>query len=73
MYCFTVFTKGNDFSVFPFVSLLGRRLSKKGLLLTHRILENPKGVLAKRADPDQMSPGLPYFASCSAIFLTEIS
>ena len=42
--------------------------------LTHFILETPKGVLAKSADPDQMPHsvasdlGLHYFASCSAIF-----
>ena len=43
-------------------------------LLTHFILETPKGVLAKSADPDQMPHnvasdlGLHYFASCSTIF-----
>ena len=43
-------------------------------LLTHFILETPKGVLAKSGDPDQMPHnvasdlGLHYFASCSAIF-----
>ena len=42
--------------------------------LTHFILDIPKGVLAKSADPDQMPHnvasdlGLHYFASCSAIF-----
>ena len=42
--------------------------------LTHFILETPKGVLAKSADPDQMPHnvasdlGLHYFASCSTIF-----
>ena len=42
--------------------------------LTHFILEPPKGVLAKSADPDQMPHnvasdlGLHYFASCSTIF-----
>ena len=44
------------------------------LILTHFILETPKGVLAKSADPDQMPHnvasdlGLHYFASCSTIF-----
>ena len=43
-------------------------------VLTHFILETPKGVLAKSADPDQMPHnvasdlGLHYFASCSTIF-----
>ena len=43
-------------------------------ILTHFILETPKGVLAKSADPDQMPHnvasdlGLHYFASCSTIF-----
>ena len=43
-------------------------------LLTHFILETPKGVLAKSGDPDQMPHnvasdlGLHYFASFSAIF-----
>ena len=43
-------------------------------ILTHFILETPKGVLAKSGDPDQMPHnvasdlGLHYFASCSAIF-----
>ena len=47
---------------------------KKTLLLTHFILETPKGVLAKSGDPDQMPHnvasdlGLHYFASFSAIF-----
>ena len=42
--------------------------------LTHFILETPKGVLVKSADPDQMPHnvasdlGLHYFASCSTIF-----
>ena len=42
--------------------------------LIHFILETPKGVLAKSADPDQMPHdvasdlGLHYFASCLAIF-----
>ena len=42
--------------------------------LSHFILETPKGVLAKSADPDQMPHnvasdlGLHYFASFSAIF-----
>ena len=42
--------------------------------ITHFILETPKGVLAKSADPDQMPHnvasdlGLHYFASCSTIF-----
>ena len=42
--------------------------------LTHFILETPKGVLEKSADPDQMPHnvasdlGLHYFASCSTIF-----
>ena len=42
--------------------------------LTHFILETPKGVLAKSADPDPMPHnvasdlGLHYFASCSTIF-----
>ena len=42
--------------------------------LTHFILETPKGVLAKSADPDQMPHNvasdlsLHYFASCSTIF-----
>ena len=42
--------------------------------LTHFILETPKEVLAKSADPDQMPHnvasdlGLHYFASCSTIF-----
>ena len=42
--------------------------------LTHFILETPKGVLAKSADPGQMPHnvasdlGLHYFASCSTIF-----
>ena len=41
---------------------------------THLILETPTGVLAKRADPDQMphdvasDPGLHYFVKFSAIF-----
>ena len=45
-----------------------------GWTLTHFILETPKGVLAKSADPDQMPHnvasdlGLHYFASCSTIF-----
>ena len=44
------------------------------ILLTHFILETPKGVLAKSGDPDQMPHnvasdlGLHYFASFSAIF-----
>ena len=48
-------------------------------LLTHFILEIPKGVLAKSADPDQMPHnvasdlGLHYFASCSAIFQQKFS
>ena len=48
--------------------------SKDIPLLTHLILDTPKGVLAKSADPDQMPHnvasdlGLHYFASCSAIF-----
>ena len=43
-------------------------------ILTHFIQDTPKGVLAKRADPDLMPHnvasdlGLHYFASCSAIF-----
>ena len=43
-------------------------------ILTHFILETPKGVLAKSADPYQMPHnvasdlGLHYFASCSTIF-----
>ena len=47
--------------------------------LTHFILETPKGVLAKSADPDQMPHnvasdlGLHYFASCSTIFQQKIS
>ena len=46
----------------------------KHIVLTHFILDIPKGVLAKSADPDQMPHnvasdlGLHYFASCSAIF-----
>ena len=49
------------------------------LMLTHFILETPKGVLAKSADPDQMPHnvasdlGLHYFASCSAIFQQKFS
>ena len=48
--------------------------SRTWAILTHFILETPKGVLAKRADPDQMPHnvasdlGLHYFASCSTIF-----
>ena len=48
-------------------------------LLTHFILETPKGVLAKSADPDQMPHnvasdlGLHYFESCSAIFQQKFS
>ena len=44
------------------------------LSFNHIILETPKGVLAKSADPDQMPHnvasdlGLHYFASCSTIF-----
>ena len=47
---------------------------RRDLRLTHFILETPKGVLAKSADPDQMPHnvasdlGLHYFASCSTIF-----
>ena len=47
--------------------------------LTHFILETPKGVLAKSADPDQMPHnvasdlGLHYFESCSAIFQQKFS
>ena len=43
-------------------------------LLHILILETPKGVLAKSADPDHMPHnvasdlGLHYFASCSTIF-----
>ena len=50
-----------------------------GRLLTHFILETPKGVLAKSADPDQMPHnvasdlGLHYFESCSAIFQQKFS
>ena len=50
-----------------------------GNTLTHFILETPKGVLAKSADPDQMPHnvasdlGLHYFESCSAIFQQKFS
>ena len=46
--------------------------------LTRFILETPKGVLAKSADPDQMPHnvasdlGLHYFASCLTIFQQNI-
>ena len=48
--------------------------AQQDVTLTHFILETPKGVLAKSADPDQMPHnvasdlGLHYFASCSTIF-----
>ena len=60
--------KGNKFCVFLFASL------DDIAILTHFILETPKGVLAKSADPDQMPHnvasdlGLHYFVSCSTIF-----
>ena len=53
--------------------IIGDVYSRMGPL-THFILETPKGVLAKSADPDQMPHnvasdlGLHYFASCSTIF-----
>ena len=65
-------TKGNNLHNFLFASL-GIHSSKMRTL-THFILDIPKGVLAKSADPDQMPHnvasdlGLHYFASCSAIF-----
>ena len=52
---------------------------EKSKRLTHFILETPKGVLAKSADPDQMPHnvasdlGLHYFESCSAIFQQKFS
>ena len=57
---------------------LGKKMLQQ-LALTHFILETPKGVLAKSADPDQMPHnvasdlGLHYFASCSAIFQQKFS
>ena len=55
------------------IVIIGDVYSRMGPL-THFILETPKGVLAKSADPDQMPHnvasdlGLHYFASCSTIF-----
>ena len=74
------FCKGLKYSVTSSVRVKLSYMIKERTLrkiyhgLTHFILETPKGVLAKSADPDQMPHnvasdlGLHYFASCSTIF-----